>query len=463
MIRKLLIANRGEIVSRIIRTCREMGIATVAVCSEADRESPYVRQADENVLIGPANPLRSYLNIAALIEAARETGADAVHPGYGFLSERGAFAEAVERAGLAWVGPDAKLLRAISSKCYCRQVADEVGVPVVPGTLAPATDEREIVAYGRRFGYPLFLKPDKGGGGKGIEVIESEAQVPEVFKRAASISQMAFGFPACYIERVVSKPRHIEVQFLADRQGNCVCLGERECSIQRRHQKIVEEAPSTIVTAEDRQEIFEHTRNFVLKLGYNGAGTIEGLRSQDGDYYFMEINARLQVEHPVTEFTTGIDIVKHQIRIAAGEPLALLQSDIRSRGSSIEARIYAEDPVTFLPSPGVIRRALLPEASRHLRIDHALEDNCVVPPYYDPLLAKVISWDATRSAAIGHLVAALSHIRIEGVKTNIATSLHILNHPRFAQGSFDTGFVQECLDETSNAELTSGGKTRWVS
>ena len=451
MIRKLLIANRGEIVSRIIRTCREMGIATVAVCSEADRESPYVKQADESVLIGPANPLRSYLSIESLLDAARKTGADAVHPGYGFLSERGAFAEAVEQAGLTWVGPNAKLLRAISSKCYCRQVANEVGFPVVPGTLTPATDEKEVVEYGRRFGYPLFLKPDKGGGGKGIEVIESGEQVAEVFKRAASISQMAFGFPACYIEQVVSKPRHIEVQFLADRQGNCVCLGERECSIQRRHQKIIEEAPATIVTPEDREELFEHTRNFVLRLGYHGAGTIEGLRSQDGDYYFMEINARLQVEHPVTECTTGIDIVKHQIRIAAGEPLDLRQSEITSQGSSIEARIYAEDPVTFLPSPGVIRRAVLPEPNRHLRIDHAIADNCVVPPYYDPLLGKVISWDTTRSAAIEQLIAALKRIRIEGVKTNIATALQILNHPRFAQGAFDTGFVGECLGAESNA------------
>lgn len=450
MIRKLLIANRGEIVSRIVRTCRGMGIATVAVCSEADRESPYVKQADESVLIGPANPLRSYLSIESLLDAARKTGADAVHPGYGFLSERGAFAEAVEQAGLTWVGPGAKLLRAISSKCHCRQVANEVGVPVVPGTLTPAEDEKEVLEYGRRFGYPLLLKPDKGGGGKGIEVVEGEAQVAEVFKRAASISQMAFGFPACYIEQVVSQPRHIEVQFLADRQGNCVCLGERECSIQRRHQKIIEEAPATIVTPKDREELFEHTRNFVLKLGYHGAGTIEGLRSQGGDYYFMEINARLQVEHPVTECTTGIDIVECQLRIAAGEPLGLNQSDIKSQGSSIEARIYAEDPTTFLPSPGVIRRAVLPESNRHLRIDHALADDCVVPPYYDPLLAKVISWDTTRAAAIEQLIAALKRIRIEGVKTNMATALQILNHPRFSQGNFDTGFVQECLREESS-------------
>jgi acetyl-CoA carboxylase biotin carboxylase subunit len=335
-------------------------------------------------------------------------------------------------------------------------VANEVGVPVVPGTLTPASDEKVIVEYGRRFGYPLFLKPDKGGGGKGIEVIESEAQVAEVLKRAASISQMAFGLPACYIEQVVSKPRHIEVQFLADRQGNCVCLGERECSIQRRHQKIIEEAPATIVTPKDREKIFEHTRNFVLKLGYHGAGTIEGLRSQEGDYYFMEINARLQVEHPVTEFTTGIDIVECQIRIAAGEPLDLRQSDINSQGSSIEARIYAEDPVTFLPSPGVIRRAVLPEPNRHLRIDHAIADNCVVPPYYDPLLGKVISWDTTRTAAIEQLIAALKRIRIEGVKTNIATALQILNHPRFAQGNFDTGFVHECLGEESNKKPSAG-------
>jgi acetyl/propionyl-CoA carboxylase alpha subunit len=453
MISKLLIANRGEIVSRVIRTCRRMGVATVAVYSTADQNAAYVRQADEAVLIGPANPVQSYLNIEALIEAARKTGADAVHPGYGFLSERGAFAEAVEQAGLTWVGPSSKLLRAISSKCYCRRLAHEEGVPVIPGTLEPVTDTEEIIAFGRKHGYPLFLKPDKGGGGKGIEVIKSAAQVAEVFQRASSIAQMAFGFAACYLEQVVIKPRHIEVQFLADRHGHCVCLGERECSIQRRHQKIIEEAPSLAVTPADRERIFDYTRRIILRMGYQGAGTIEGLRSDNGDYYFMEINARLQVEHPVTEFLTGIDIVESQLRLASGDPLDFNQSDVRLNGHAVEARVYAEDPVTFFPSPGTITKIQFPEMGAHLRIDHALEEGTVVPPYYDPLLAKVIAWDTTRPQAIDRLAKALEDFRIEGVKYSSSSNITILRHPKFLEGDFSTAFVHELLHEKATVDL----------
>jgi acetyl-CoA carboxylase, biotin carboxylase subunit len=453
MIDKLLIANRGEIVSRVIRTCRRMGVATAAVYSEADRNAVYVRQADEAVLIGPANPVQSYLNIEALIEAARKTGADAVHPGYGFLSERGAFAEAVEQAGLIWVGPSSKLLRAISSKCYCRRLADAEGVPVIPGTLEPVTDPQEVIAFGRKHGYPLFLKPDKGGGGKGIEVIKSEEQVAEVFQRASSIAQMAFGFAACYLEQVVSRPRHIEVQFLADRYGHCVCLGERECSIQRRHQKIIEEAPSVVVTPTDRERIFDYTRRIILKMGYQGAGTIEGLRSDNGDYYFMEINARLQVEHPVTEFLTGIDIVAYQLRLASGEKLDFNQSDVRLNGHAIEARVYAEDPVTFFPSPGTITKIQFPELDEHLRIDHALGEGAVVPPYYDPLLAKVITWDTSRPRAIDRLAQALKDFHLEGVKYTSSSSIDILEHPKFQEGDFSTAFVHEMLHEKSTVDL----------
>ncbi len=453
MISKLLIANRGEIVSRVIRTCRRIGVATVAVYSAADQNAAYVRQADEAILIGPANPVQSYLNIEALIEAALKTGADAVHPGYGFLSERGAFAEAVEQAGLIWVGPSSKLLRAISSKCYCRRLADGEGVPVIPGTLEPVTDPREVIAFGRKHGYPLFLKPDKGGGGKGIEVIKSEEQVAEVFQRASSIAQMAFGFAACYLEQVVSQPRHIEVQFLADRYGRCVCLGERECSIQRRHQKIIEEAPSVVVTPADRERIFDYTRRIILKMGYQGAGTIEGLRSAQGDYYFMEINARLQVEHPVTEFLTGIDIVEYQLRLASGEKLDFNQSDVRRNGHAIEARVYAEDPVTFFPSPGTITKIHFPEMDGHLRIDHALEEGTVVPPYYDPLLAKVITWDTNRPQAIDRLAKALEDFQIEGVKYTSPSTISFLKHPKFLEGDFSTAFVQEMLDEKSTVDL----------
>jgi acetyl-CoA carboxylase biotin carboxylase subunit len=443
MINRLLIANRGEIVARIIRTCKELGVYTVAVYSEADKHAPYLEQADDAVLIGPANPMQSYLNIEALIQAAQQTEADAVHPGYGFLSERGAFAEAVEQTGLVWVGPSAKVLRAISSKCHCRHLADGIQVPVIPGTLNPVSDSETVAAYGRDQGWPIFLKLDKGGGGKGIEIVNNESEAEEVLQRAGRIGQMAFGSPDCYIEQVVHQPRHIEVQFLADKHGNCVCLGERECSVQRRHQKIIEEAPSVVVTDEDRKRLFDRARRIVLKIGYEGAGTIENLRSTDGNYYFMEINARLQVEHPVTEYLTGLDIVKWQLMIASGEKLNFSQADVKMNGHAIEARVYAEDPETFVPSPGTITSLRLPETGSRLRIDHALKENGSVPPFYDPLLAKVIAWGSERAEASNRLIEALADFKIEGIKTTIPLNLAILKRPEFLAGNIDTGFIDK--------------------
>lgn len=445
MIKKLLVANRGEIVDRIMRTCENMGVQTVAVYSDADRGMPYLERADEAVPIGPANPVQSYLNIDALIAAARRTGADAVHPGYGFLSERGAFAEAVERAGLTWVGPAAGVLRSISSKCYCRRLADGVGAPVIPGTLSPVTDAEAIQRYGREHGWPVFLKLDKGGGGKGIERIDGEAAADAVFQRATRIGEMAFGSGACYIEGIVDRPRHIEVQFLADRHGNCVCLGERECSIQRRHQKMIEEAPSVVVTPADRLRLYDHVRRIIAQMGYVGAGTIENLRDREGHYYFMEINARLQVEHPVTELLTGMDIVKWQLRIAAGESLDFGQAEVALTGHAIEARVYAEDPATFIPSPGEITDLALPPTDGHVRVDHALKRGGTVPPYYDPLLAKVIAWGEDRDQAISRLREALESMRIEGVKSTIATGNGILCAPRFVRGEIDTTFFEEMI------------------
>jgi acetyl-CoA carboxylase biotin carboxylase subunit len=448
MINRLLIANRGEIVARIIRTCKELGVYTVAVYSEADKQAPYLEQADEAVLIGPANPMQSYLNIEALIQAARRTEADAVHPGYGFLSERGAFAEAVERAGLIWVGPSSKVLKAISSKCHCRHIADGIQVPVIPGTLNPVTDSETVAAYGRDQGWPIFLKLDKGGGGKGIEIVNNESEAEEVLQRASRIGQMAFGSADCYIEQVVHQPRHIEVQILADKHGNCVCLGERECSVQRRHQKIIEEAPSVVVTDEDRQRLFDRARRIVLKIGYEGAGTIENLRSADGNYYFMEINARLQVEHPVTEYLSGVDIVKWQLLIASGEKINFSQDDVRMNGHAIEARVYAEDPETFVPSPGTITSLKLPETDSRLRIDHALKENGSVPPFYDPLLAKVIAWGSERAEATNRLIEALADFKIEGIKTTIPLNLAILKRPEYLAGNIDTGFIDNILRNT---------------
>ena len=443
MIRKLLIANRGEIVARIIRTCKEMGIATVAVYSEADKGAAYLEAADESVHIGPSNPLQSYLNIDALIQAAKATGADAVHPGYGFLSERAIFARAVTKAGLVWVGPSPEVMTSISSKCACRHIADSEGVPFVPGTLDPVHGVNDIVGFGRENGYPLLLKLDKGGGGKGIERVDAEDQVENAFKRACSIGNMAFGSAACYIERFVPQSRHIEIQFVADDYGNCVLLGERECSIQRRHQKIIEEAPSPIIKQEERELLFEYSRRLVRRMNYRGAGTLEGLRSTDGHYYFMEVNARLQVEHAVSEMLTDTDIVRCQLEIASGQALSFRQEDVRIKGHAIEARVYAEDPETFLPSPGKISRLELPDTNGHVRVDHALRENCSVPPYYDPLLAKVIAWGSDRNESRERLVEALQQFRIEGIKTTIPANLKILEHPKFCEGDFTTAFIAE--------------------
>lgn len=445
MVSSVLIANRGEIVSRIMRTCKEMGISSIAVYSEADRNAPYLRQADDAVNIGPANPAQSYLNIQAIIEAAQKTGAQAIHPGYGFLSERGAFAEAVVDAGRLWVGPSPQVLRSISSKSLCRSIADSVSVPVIPGTLGLVNSAAEVADFVKENGWPVYLKLDKGGGGKGIERVNGPGDAEAVFDRAKRIGQMAFGSGDIYIEAVVNGPRHIEVQFLADSRGNCVCLGERECSVQRRHQKIIEEALSVVVSEDDRQRLFEQTRRIVRKIGYTGAGTLEFLRSGQGDYYFMEINARLQVEHPVTEYLTGIDIVQRQLSIASGEALDFSQQDVKFNGHAIEARVYAEDPETFIPSPGTITQLTLPDRAPHLRIDHALQENTVVPPYYDPMLAKIIAWGEDRADACDRLCRALSEFRVEGVKTTAPLNLKILEHPLFRQGDMDTGFIDNML------------------
>jgi acetyl-CoA carboxylase biotin carboxylase subunit len=445
MISSVLIANRGEIVSRIIRTCKEMGIRTIAVYSEADQNASYLRQADDAVHIGPANPAQSYLNIEAIVKAARKTGAEAIHPGYGFLSERGAFADAVVDAGKIWVGPSPQVLRSISSKSHCRNIADSVSVPVIPGTSGLVHSAADVADFCRENGWPVFLKPDKGGGGKGIERVNGSDDAEAVFDRARRIGQMAFGSGDIYIEAVVNNPRHIEVQFLADNRGNCVCLGERECSVQRRHQKIIEEALSVVVSQDDRQRLFEWTKRIARKIGYTGAGTLEFLRSGKGDYYFMEINARLQVEHPVTEYLTGIDIVRKQLTIASGEALGISQQEVRFKGHAIEARVYAEDPETFIPSPGTITQLTLPDHVPYVRIDHALQENAVVPPYYDPMLAKVITWGEDRTSACDRLRRALTEFQIEGVKTTTPLNLKILEHPIFRQGDIDTGFVDNVL------------------
>lgn len=441
MIGKVLIANRGEIVVRVIRTCRKLGLRTVAVYSEADRNFSYVREADEAYLIGPANPIKSYLSMEAIMDAVRKSGADAVHPGYGFLSENSRFAEAVLAEGRTWIGPPVSVLKAIDSKCLCRKTAVAAGVPVVPGTVETLAGPQDVLDCARKYGFPLVLKLDKGGGGKGIELVREEAEVREAYERLSRIGLMAFGHPESYVEKEILRPRHIEVQFLADDFGNCVCLGERECTIQRRYQKIIEESLSSVVSPEDRRTLFEHTGGLVREMGYRGAGTMEFLRAEDGNYFFMEINARLQVEHPVTEMLTGLDLVEEQIRIASGEKLLIRQSGVAFEGHAIEARIYAEDPLTFAPSPGAVQKLRMPETGKSLRIDHALEEGCPVPPYYDPLLAKVIAWSEDRKGAIEVLKKALCAFTIEGIKTTIPTNLLVLGSADFEKGDFHTGFI----------------------
>ena len=456
VIKKLLIANRGEIVVRVMRTCRKLGIETVAVYSDADRHMFYLNDADEACHIGASNPIKSYLNSDALLGAAKQTGADAIHPGYGFLSENSLFAEAVVAAGLTWVGPPPAVLKAIDSKCYCRKIAADAGVPVIPGTVETISGVEDIGRFAAEQGYPVVLKLDKGGGGKGIEVIRDDRQVKEAFERLSRNGMLAFGHPESYLEKEVMNPRHIEVQFLADGVGNCVCLGERECSIQRRYQKIIEESPSPVVSEDDRAMLFACTVKLARAMGYAGAGTMEFLRSGDGQFHFMEVNARLQVEHPVSEFLTGIDIVEQQLRLAAGEPLALQQGDVRFRGHAIEARVYAEDPVSFCPSPGTISHLQFPVTDpANLRIDHAIEAGAAVPPYYDPLLAKVIAWGETRQEAAERLVKALSEFQVEGIKTTIPANLFILSSPKYLIGDMDTGFI-DALNAEAGPDQFSG-------
>ncbi len=444
--KKLLIANRGEIVIRIIRTARAMGIKTVAVYSESDRDALHVREADEAFCIGPSPPPKSYLNITNIMEAVEKSGADAVHPGYGFLSESLSFAHAVVSKGITFIGPSVATLSKIESKCYCRNLCDRVGVPVIPGSLNIVKDAEEIRKIFNQHGAPLLLKLDRGGGGKGINTINHENEINNVLTSSRSVGELAFGSPDCYVEKGLKRARHIEVQFLGDHHGNYITLGERECSIQRRYQKLIEESPSPVVTDEERLQLQSWTCKLAAEMGYRNAGTIEYLRSEEGAYYFMEVNARIQVEHPVTELITGIDIVKCQIDIASGKKLHLSQADIQLNGHAIEARVYAEDPVSFFPSPGKITHLEFPVIKKiKTRFDHALEKGANVSPYYDPMLAKVIAWGSTRDRAIARLSKRLEAFKIEGVTTSIPLIQMLLKSNTFSKGNFNTASLLEIM------------------
>lgn len=444
--KKLLVANRGEIALRIFRAARELGIKTVAVYSDADLDAPHTRAADEAYHIGKSPPPLSYLNIPVLMAAVSATGADAVHPGYGFLSENAAFARAVEETGTTWVGPSSAVIRDIESKSFCRKLGQRLGVPVTPGSIGRIESVEEIERLFAEHGPPLLIKLDKGGGGKGIQPIHDASEIERIFASSTGIGKAAFGSADVYVEKRIDRPKHIEIQCLGDHYGNFVALGERECSVQRRFQKVVEEAPSPAVTPEERERLSAWSVRLLKEMGYRNAGTVEFIRSPQGDYYFMEVNARIQVEHPVTEMITGIDLVGQQLRIAMGEPLQLRQEDIAISGHAIEARIYAEDPSTFLPSPGTIARIGFPALSKETRLDHALEAGLAVSPFYDPMLAKLIVWAKDRGQAIARLDRALRQFEIVGVKTTIPLGTAVLASEAFRQGLFHTDQLAGLLE-----------------
>ncbi len=442
MFRKLLIANRGEIAVRIIRACRELGIATVAVYSDVDRTSLHVRMADEAYHIGPPAARESYLVIEKLIDVALKAGAEAVHPGYGFLAENADFARACRDAGLVFVGPSPEAIELMGDKVAARETVKRVSVPTVPGTGGEVSSLDEAVEVAAQIGYPILIKATAGGGGKGMRVVLNPEELPQAFRAASSEATSAFGYGGVYMERLLEKVRHVEVQVLADSYGNVIHLGERECSIQRRHQKLVEESPSPAVTEELRVRLGEAAVRAAKAAGYCNAGTVEFLLDQQGNFYFLEMNTRIQVEHPVTEMVTGVDLVAEQIRIAAGERLRYSQDDIRLRGAAMECRIASEDPYNnFLPSTGRVSFLQEPNGPG-VRVDSALFEGYEVTLYYDPMIAKVIVWAEDRASAIQRMRRALREFRILGVSTNIPFHLWLLDHPAFVKGDIDTAFLE---------------------
>ncbi|HEY8462921.1 MAG TPA: acetyl-CoA carboxylase biotin carboxylase subunit [Bacillota bacterium] len=441
MFKKILIANRGEIALRIIRACKEMGIQTVAIYSEADRNALHAHYADEAFCVGPAPSNRSYLNIPNIISAATLAGVDAIHPGYGFLAENARFAEICETHHIKFIGPTADAIEKMGDKAIAKQTMKDVGVPVIPGSDGVITDEQTALEVAAEIGYPVIIKASAGGGGRGMRVVTNREELLNAYRTARAEAEAAFGNPQVYMEKYIEEPRHIEVQILIDEYGNGVYLGERDCSIQRRHQKVIEESPSPAVTPEVRQLLGEAAVIGAKSVGYTNAGTIEFLLDKNGQFYFMEMNTRIQVEHPVTELVTGIDLVKEQIKIAAGMELGMTQSDIIIRGHAIECRINAEDPTAdFRPSPGRIT-LFHPPGGPGVRVDSAVYQEYQIPPYYDSLIAKLIVWAESRDAAIARMVRALDEFEIEGVKTTIPFHLEVLNNPYFKAGEFYTDFI----------------------
>jgi acetyl-CoA carboxylase biotin carboxylase subunit len=436
--KKVLIANRGEIALRVIRACRDMGIRSVAVHSTADADSLHVRFADEKVCIGPPPARQSYNNVPALISAAELTGADAIHPGYGFLAENAEFAEVVEKCGLHWIGPQPALMRLMGDKVSARKAMEEAGVPVVPGSPIIETDRQAEEAV-ERIGFPVIIKATGGGGGRGMKIVEDKSRLFTQLASARAEAQAGFNNPLVYLERYIGRPRHIEVQVLGD-GSSAISMGERECSIQRRHQKLIEEAPSVALDDARRVELLRTARKATAAIGYRTVGTLEFLLDEDKRFYFIEMNTRIQVEHTVTEAVFGLDLVREQMKLAAGDPLHL-PSDMRPRGHAIEVRINAEDPVTFAPSPGLITALNLP-GGPGVRVDTHIYAHYRVPPYYDSLLAKLIVHGENRHVALARLRRALNEVVVEGIKTNVDLHKRVIDHPDFIAGRFDTHFLE---------------------
>lgn len=445
MFEKVLIANRGEIALRIHRACKEMGIKTVAVHSTADADAMHVRLADEAVCIGPAPARDSYLNKAAIISAAMITGADAIHPGYGFLSENADFAEMVEAHGITWIGPSPKMIRMMGDKVQAKAAAIQSGLPVVPGSDGDVrtVDAAKIIA--EQIGYPVIIKAAAGGGGKGMKVAHNEDELVEAYNTAKLEAKTSFGNDMVYMEKYLQTPRHIEIQVLADNYGNVVCLGERDCSLQRKHQKVLEESPSPALNKTQREKIMEIVRSAMTKIGYSNLGTIEFLY-ENGEFYFLEMNTRLQVEHPITEMVTGIDIVREQIRVAGGAPLGYTQKDVRFDGYAIECRINAENPETFIPSPGQIGCWHVP-GGLWVRVDSAMYSGYKVPPHYDSMVAKLIVFGRSRNGCLMRLKRALDEFVIEGVETTIPLHQRIIANSDFIDGQYNIHWLEKFLDK----------------
>lgn len=454
--KKILVANRGEIAIRVMRSARKMGIKTVAVFSEADRNALHVRFADEAVFVGPAPSAKSYLAMDKILEAAKQTQSDAIHPGYGFLSENAVFAEMVEKAGITFIGPKPHAIRVMGSKLAAKEAVKSYGIPMVPGIDEAVTDVNLAKKIAQEIGFPILIKASAGGGGKGMRIVENEAELPEQMKRAISEAVSAFGDGSVFIEKYVTSPRHIEIQVLADNFGNTVHLFERECSIQRRHQKVVEEAPSVVLTPEIREAMGQAAINVAKACDYVGAGTVEFLLDDQKNFYFLEMNTRLQVEHPVSELISGVDLVEQQIKVARGEKLSFQQSDLSIKGHALELRVYAEDSLdNFAPSVGTLTTYTRP-VGEGIRLDDGYEENMEIPIYYDPMISKLITYGETRAEAIQLMKEAIEQYKIEGIATTLPFGKFVFEHEAFISGNFDTHFVKKYY---SPEELKAQQKT----